>query len=91
MLIRAKFEDYDQFRSVFDERAGLRKEHGSKGGQVFRSDADPTEVVVLLEWDDLERAREFSQSPVLREGVAEAGLMDRPDVYFLGEASRTAA
>ena len=91
MLVRAKFESYDQFKSVFDARIDTRKAHGSRGAHIFRSAGDPNEVVVLLEWDDLEKAREFSQSPVLREGMTEAGLVDRPDVYFLDEAGRTPA
>ena len=89
MLIRAKFGDYDQFRSVFDERADTRRANGSMGARVFRNAGDPTEVVVLLEWDDLAKAREFSQSAVLREGMQMAGGIDRPDVYFLEDAGKT--
>lgn len=91
MLIRAKFQDYAKFRSVFDARADLRKANGSKGAQVFRSAGDSNEVVVLMEWSDLGKAREFSQSEVLREGMAEAGLMDRPDVYFLEDGGKSSA
>jgi heme-degrading monooxygenase HmoA len=91
MLVRAKYEDYDRFRSVFDERASTRKDHGSLGARVFRNASDPAEVVVLLEWSDLAKAREFSQSDTLREGMQLAGVMGRPDVYFLEEAGSTTA
>jgi heme-degrading monooxygenase HmoA len=88
ILIRAKFENFAQMKAVFDERAALRKSFGSKGGYVFRNADDPNEVVVLLEWDDLARARQFSQSEDLREGMQRAGLAGRPEVYFLDEAGR---
>lgn len=91
ILVRAKFADFDQFKAVFEERADLRQEHGSQGAHIFRSASDPHEVMVLMAWDDLARARAFSQSTVLREGMMQAGLMDRPDTYFLEDAGETAA
>jgi hypothetical protein len=43
-------------------------------------------VVILLEWDDLEKARQFAQSEDLRQAMQRAGVVDQPDVYFLNEA-----
>jgi heme-degrading monooxygenase HmoA len=91
MLVRAKFQDYAQFRSVFDERTDTRKANGSLGARIFRSSGDPTEVIVFLEWSDLVKAHEFARSDVLREGMEKAGLLDRPDVYFLEEAGSAPA
>jgi hypothetical protein len=88
ILDRAKFEDYAKFKSVFDERGAIRKASSSKGDYVFRNADNPNEMVALLEWGDLEKARQFTQSADLREGMQLAGLTDRPDVYFLDEAGR---
>jgi heme-degrading monooxygenase HmoA len=74
---------------MYDEHAATRKASGasgSAGGRVFRSAADPNEVVILLEWDDLEKARQFAQSEDLRQTMQRAGVVDQPDVYFLNEA-----
>jgi hypothetical protein len=43
---------------------------------------------VLLEWDDLERARLFADSDDLREAMARAGVTDRPDIWFLEDVER---
>jgi hypothetical protein len=43
-------------------------------------------LVILLEWDDLEKARQFAQSEDLRQTMQRAGVLDQPDVYFLNEA-----
>lgn len=88
ILVRHKVQDYATWKPGFDDHASTREASGSKGGFVFRNTDDPNEVVVLLEWDDLEKARRFSQSDDLREKMQEVGVVDQPDVYFLDEADR---
>jgi hypothetical protein len=51
---------------------------GSKGGQLFRSQDDPNEVVILLEVSDLAKAKAFAASPDLREVMAKAGCATNP-------------
>jgi hypothetical protein len=57
---------------------------------VFRSADDPNDVVMLFEVEDLDRAREFVGSDGLREAMESAGVVGRPDVYFLNEEDPTA-
>ena len=45
--------------------------------------ADPREVLLLLAWDDLERARLFVDSDDLREALIRAGVAEQPDIWFL--------
>ena len=87
-LFIAKVEDYKKWKSLFDKHAATRTAGGSKGGHVFRSPDDPNEVVVLLEWDTLQKARRFSQSEDLRERMQEAGVIGQPDIYFLKVAGK---
>jgi len=47
--------------------------------QVFRSGDDPWEVLVLMEWDELERARQFVMSGAVKDPI----FTDEPTVYFL--------
>jgi hypothetical protein len=44
---------------------------------------------MLLEWDDLENARQLIQSEDLREAMQRSGVADQPDIYFLDDAGRT--
>lgn len=83
LLIRHHVADYPAWKTVFDEHELTRRANGSQGGWLFRDAADPHEVLVLLAWDDLERARLFVDSDDLREAMARAGVMDRPDIWFL--------
>ena len=44
--------------------------------------------MILLEWDDLGKAKQFVQSQDLGEAMEKAGVADQPDIYFLDEADR---
>jgi hypothetical protein len=39
--------------------------------------------MILFEWDDLGKARQFAQSQDLRETMQRAGVADQPDLFFL--------
>jgi heme-degrading monooxygenase HmoA len=88
MLVRHKVEDYEKWKPVFDEHQSTRKESGGKGGYLFRNAEDSNEVVILLEWDDIEDARQFAQSEDLRETMQRAGVTEQPDIYFLEEVEK---
>ncbi len=88
ILVRHKVEDYAKWKHVFDEHGASRKANGSKGGLLLRNADNPNEVVILLEWDDLAKARQFVQSQDLRAAMERAGVADQPDIYFLDEADR---
>jgi heme-degrading monooxygenase HmoA len=90
LLIRHKVRDYAAWKAVFDEDGATRRANGSQGSRLFRSAADPNEVLVLLEWDHLDRARLFADSDDLREAMSRAGVADRPDIWFLEDADRPA-
>lgn len=88
ILIRHKVKDYAKWKPVFDEHGAARKASGSKGGRLFRNVDDPSETVILLEVEDIGKARQFAQSADLRQAMQRAGVSDQPDVYFLDEVDR---
>ena len=90
LLLRQRVEGYENWKPVFDEHGAARLAGGSKGGWLFRNADDPNEVVVLLEWDDLDRAREFARSEELRPILPGAGAGDEPDVSVVEEADEPA-
>lgn len=85
MLIRHNVADYGSWKPVFDEHGMTRRANGSRGGRIFRSADDPNDVLVLLEWDDLERARLFADSDDLREALERAGVTGQPQIWFLDD------
>ena len=91
MLVRHKVQDYSNWKPIFDEHRTTRQAAGSMGGRLFRSADDRNELVMLLEWDDMEKAREFAQSQALLDTMKRAGVEDTPDVYFLIEVEQLLA
>lgn len=61
--------DYETFKKVYLDDEERRKRGGSQGGRVYRVSDDPDDIVVILEWDDAARAREFAKSLDLREAM----------------------
>jgi quinol monooxygenase YgiN len=85
LLIRHRVAKYKKWRDIFEAHGPTRKAHGCQGGRLFRSVDNPSELVILLSWNDPEKARQFAASDDLREMMARAGVSDMPDVYLLQE------
>jgi quinol monooxygenase YgiN len=83
LVIRHTVEDYARWKPLFDQHCVTRQNNGCRGGQLFRNANSPNELVILFEWDNLEKARQFSQSSDLREIMRRAGVIGQPDIYFL--------
>lgn len=86
LLIRHRVSDYAAWARDFDEQESIRWSYGCRGAQIFRNTADPGEMVILLTWDDLIRARFYSLSDDLRESMKRGGLADDPDIWILERA-----
>lgn len=91
LLVRHNVEDYARWKSVYDGHEAFRRETGSKGARVLRDANDPTNVVVITEWPDEQHALNFAQSANLHETMGRAGVVGKPDIYFLEEVDRQPA
>lgn len=79
ILGTAKVQDYDRFWSIFSTKgAELRKQHGSKGAQVFRDPSDPGRVWAVFDWDE-EGWQSYLADPQAAEIFKEGGLEGRPE------------
>lgn len=85
VLVRFTVEDLANWKSVFEEAAGLRKNFGSMGVRGFSKADSPNEVVILGEYADKEKAMQMFQSQEFREATARAGVKGPPEVTFLNE------
>ena len=73
ILATTKVEDIDRFLNVFSTKgAEKRKQHGSKGAQVFRDPNEADRVWVLFDWD-AEGFQNFVFDPEVPAILQEAG------------------
>lgn len=91
LLIHHRVADVDAWSAVFAEQEVVRRANGSGGGRIWRVAADPGVILVLLEWDDLERARLFVDSDDLQEALQRAGVIGAPEFWFLEDVAITTA
>lgn len=91
VLVRITVEDFEKWKTVFEQAASLRQSYGSKGVRIFRSVDTPNEAVIVGEYQDLERARQLFQSEEFRAAIQRAGVTGRPEVSFLKEVAQLPA
>jgi hypothetical protein len=83
VLVRHKVADFSKWKPVYDAHLPARQAAGGTELYLLRNIDNPNEVIVLLEIEDLQKAREFVASDDLRERMQESGVIDKPDTYFL--------
>lgn len=89
LLVRHKVRNFARWRSRFAMHEPTRQADGAVGERIFRNANDPEEVIVLLDWDDLDRAKLFAHSDDLRETMAYREITDRLDLWYLQEEDST--
>jgi heme-degrading monooxygenase HmoA len=89
ILVIHKVEDYEKWKPVYDKDSATRKDKGSKGAFVFRNADDLNQLVVITEWEDMEKAKNFAETEDLRITMQKAGVSGQPEVYYLEEIERS--
>jgi hypothetical protein len=86
MIVRHKVKDYRGWKKVFDGHASAQKAAGLTKPRVFRSADDRNETVILMDYKDLKKAKEFGESADLKKTMEAAGVVDKPTIYFVEQA-----
>ena len=81
--VRHKVENYAEWKAAFDAARDFRRQAGEIACRVYTAHGSENDVIVSLDWDSLERAREFMSSAKLIEGMAEAGVREMPHMVIL--------
>jgi len=83
MLTKFEVEDFPRWKAVFLAAESIRTAAGAKNVQIFQGSENSNMLMVITEWDSLEKAKAFSQSPGLREAQQKSGLLSKPEVFEL--------
>ncbi len=86
MIVRHRVKDFATWKPVFQAHEPARAAAGLTNPRLFRSADDPSEVVILFDVADIGRAKALAGSDELRSAMTAAGVLEKPDVYFLNAA-----
>ena len=53
---------------------------------IYSLASDPNSLTLVFEWDSLDNARKYAQSPELKAAMEKAGVVGPPEIFFLNEA-----
>jgi quinol monooxygenase YgiN len=84
VLIIHEVEDYQKWKTIFDNSAPIRKAAGELSYQLLKYDTDANTIVHFSRWTLLSKARRFFESPELVELRAKAGVK-APNFIYLEE------
>jgi heme-degrading monooxygenase HmoA len=87
LIIKHKVKDYPSWKKVFDGFIETRRNGGEKSYQILHPENDGNDLLAIFEWDNLENAKKFANSSELKEAMGNAGVLEKPEVYFLEEYS----
>ena len=78
LLATTQVEDFDRFLEVFKTKgAEKRRQHGSKGCDIFRDPSEDDRVWVVFDWDE-QGWQNFVSDPEVPPIIQEAGHKGKP-------------
>ena len=86
LVVRHKMKDYAAWLPHFEANIPDQVAAGLHVMEVDRGLDDPNDLFVVLQVDDVAKARAFMQDPKLKDVMAGAGVVDEPTVYFMETA-----
>ena len=83
MLARIDVKDFAEWKASYDSHKHARDAAGMTEKYLLQDADNPNKVTMLFDAEDLEQAKEFASSDELRETMQEAGVIGKPEIYFL--------
>jgi hypothetical protein len=83
LIIKEQVQNYNNWKTVFDSQHNLRVEYGEKTEHIYRENEHPNNMVIMLEWENEKRAKQFSKSKELKDALDKSGIIGKPNMYFV--------
>lgn len=83
LVVRHTVGNFDKWKAGYDGHEGERRKFGWTSATVLTDAGDPTHVVVVGKVKSLAQAKDFTNSPSLKETMKKIGVIGPPDIAFL--------
>ncbi len=74
--------NFEAWKVIFDSDEDRRKENGLTLTGLATVEDNPAEVFVVFASDDIESAKAYINNPVLKDLMAQAGVVSAPEINF---------
>lgn len=85
MIVRQRVRDYFDWQRVFNYSRGARIRCGLSAERVYRGVHDGNDLVVVMNAEDLERARVYGKSPIRKMILEKGDVIGQPIDWFLDD------
>ncbi|MFV8325368.1 hypothetical protein [Flavobacterium sp. ZS1P14] len=82
IVIKHKVADYDKWRKGYDAHDSMRKAYGITHFIVGRGIDDANMIVVINKFNDVQKAKDFSALPDLKDAMKKAGVTGKPEFSY---------
>jgi quinol monooxygenase YgiN len=86
ILFQQTVKDFAEWKKAYDSMAALRASKGALSDMVFQAADDPNKVTIILNWDSMEKAKSYAESPELKAAMQKAGVQGPPQISYLNAA-----
>jgi heme-degrading monooxygenase HmoA len=76
--------NFEQWKPGFDLGLTARQAAGEQDSIIYRSEQNPNQLTVIFEWEDVEKATAFINSPVLLDIHEKHGISDSKSFLLTG-------
>jgi hypothetical protein len=89
-ISKATVKDFAAWKAEWDKHAEERRQVGQRHYHVYQVEGDPNQMFLLLEWESMEKVREFVASGKLAEVMEKSGVTE-VEVWLVDEVEKGAA
>jgi hypothetical protein len=85
--IMSMFEvpDFAKWKPMFMESAKMMAGAGAMNTWLFQGSDNPKMVALVMDWENMDKAKAFMSSPELRAEMEKSGVYTKADGYVLQE------
>ena len=82
MYVRHTAADFSKWKTVFDGHEATRRKFGAKKAEVFTGFKNPYEILISIEWDNKDQAKNFLEKSDIKDVLKEGGVLGAPEINF---------
>jgi hypothetical protein len=79
-----KVQEYDKWKTGFDELLSILKENDAKCRRIFRDLENPNKVMVIIEWKNLKKLNKLADDKEMMAKFQELGIVE-VDIHHFEE------